>query len=216
MSLLIVSRLLGSTAEWMWYSIATVFAFSLGGVAAIGAIGVASVLPAGILGPAVGYVIDRYRRERVLAVMLGLRSCAIIFTIFSAAYFPSVAVLVAAAVIEGIASLFVRPTSAALLPSITTRPEELVRAYAWLSTAENIGVLVGPIAGGLLLAVTSPPVAVSAAAVLACGSTIAVLAVRVDAPDLARRFPIRAFVMRSPTSSAAFGPCRDAECARWP
>lgn len=185
-SLLVVSRLLGSMAEWMWYSVATVFAFSLGGVGAIGAIGVASVLPAGLIGPALGYIIDRYPRERVLVVMLGLRCVAVAFTAVSAALFPSVAVLVAVAVVEGIATLFVRPTSAAMLPSVTTRPEQLVRAYAWLSAAENVGILVGPVAGGLLLAATTPPVALSAAAVLALASTLAVIGVRVEASHVAQ------------------------------
>ncbi|TRW82803.1 MFS transporter [Mycolicibacterium sp. 018/SC-01/001] len=185
MSLLIVSRLLGSMAEWMWYSVATVFAFSLGGVGAVGLIGVASVLPAGLLGPAVGYLIDRYRRERMLTVMLGMRFLAVAFTVVSAAYFPSVAVLVVVATVEGIATLFVRPTSAAMLPSVTTRPEQLVRAYAWLSAAENIGVCVGPLAGGVLLAATTPAIAMSVAAVCALGSAAAVALVRIDAPDLA-------------------------------
>ncbi|MDG4667936.1 cyclic nucleotide-binding domain-containing protein [Mycobacterium sp. 236(2023)] len=183
-SLLIVSRLSGSIAEWMWYSVATVFAFSLGGVGAIGAIGVASVLPAGMLGPAVGYIIDRYRRERVLALMLGLRFLAVGFTVVSAALFPSVAVLVVVAVVEGIATLFVRPTCAALLPSVTTRPEQLIRAYAWLSASENVGVLVGPVAGGLMLAATTPAIAMSAAALFALGSAAAAAIVRVAASDL--------------------------------
>ena len=74
----------------------------------------------------------------------------------SAAFFPSVGVLVAVAVAEGVASVFVRPTTAALLPSVTRRPEDLVRAHAALGFADNIGVLVGPVCGGLILAGTTP------------------------------------------------------------
>ncbi len=105
---LVVGRLLAATAEWMWYTVATVYAFTLAGVGAVGAIGVASVLPAALLSPAMGYVIDRFPRERVLASMLALRFVALTVAAVSAAFFPSVPVLVAVAVAEGIASVFVR------------------------------------------------------------------------------------------------------------
>ena len=143
-------------AEWMWYTVATVYAFTLAGVGAVGAIGVASVLPAALLSPGLGYVIDRFPRERVLAAMLALRFVALTVAAVSAVFFPSVIVLVTVAVAEGIASLFVRPTTAALLPSVTRRPEDLVRAHAALGFADNVGVLVGPVCGGLMLAGHDP------------------------------------------------------------
>ena len=137
------------------------------GVEAVGAIGVAAVFPAAFLSPAMGYVIDRFPRERVLAAMLALRFVSLIAAVVSAAFFPSVGVLVAVAVAEGVASLFVRPTTAALLPSVTRRPEDLVRAHAALGFADNIGVLVGPVSGGFILAGTTPVIAFATAAALA-------------------------------------------------
>jgi len=66
----------------MWYTVATVYAFTLEGVGAVGAIGVAAVLPAALLSPALGYIIDRYPRERVLAAMLALRFVALTVAIY--------------------------------------------------------------------------------------------------------------------------------------
>ena len=186
---LVAGRLFASVAEWMWYTVATVYAFTLAGVGAVGAIGVAAVFPAALLSPGLGYVIDRFPRERVLAAMLALRFVALTVAAVSAAFFPSVAILVAVAVAEGIASLFVRPTTAALLPSVTRRPEDLVRAHAALGFADNVGVLVGPVCGGLILAGTTPDIAFATAAALALGSFVAAIRVRVDVADLVQLAP---------------------------
>ena len=97
---LVAGRLFASVAEWMWYTVATVYAFTLAGVGAVGAIGVAAVFPAALLSPALGYIIDRFPRERVLAAMLALRFVALTVAAVSAALFPSVAILVAVAVAE--------------------------------------------------------------------------------------------------------------------
>lgn len=182
---LVAGRLFASIAEWVWYTVATVYAFTLSGVEAVGAIGVAAVFPAAFLSPAMGYVIDRFPRERVLAAMLALRFVSLIAAVVSAAFFPSVGVLIAVAVAEGVASLFVRPTTAALLPSVTRRPEDLVRAHAALSFADNIGVLVGPVSGGFILAGTTPVIAFATGAVLALFSLVATIRVRVDATGVA-------------------------------
>ena len=186
---LVAGRLFASVAEWMWYTVATVYAFTLAGVGAVGAIGVAAVFPAAFLSPALGYVIDRFPRERVLAAMLALRFVSLIAAVVSAAFFPSVGVLIAVAVAEGVASLFVRPTTAALLPSVTRRPEDLVRAHAALGFTDNIGVLVGPVCGGLILAGTTPAIAFATSAVLALVSFVTAIRVRVDVTDLVELTP---------------------------
>jgi CRP-like cAMP-binding protein/predicted MFS family arabinose efflux permease len=186
---LVTGRLFASIAEWMWYTVATVYAFTLSGVDGVGAIAVAAVFPPAFLSPAMGYVIDRFPRERVLAAMLALRFVSLIAAVVSAAFFPSVGVLVGVAVAEGVASLFVRPTTAALLPSVTRRPEDFVRAHAALSFADNIGVLVGPLSGGFILAGTTPATAFATAAVLALLSLVVTVRVRVDATGVVELTP---------------------------
>jgi CRP-like cAMP-binding protein len=183
---LVAGRLLAGLAEWMWYTVTTVYAFTLAGVGAVGAIGVAAFLPAALLSPALGYVIDRYAHERVVTSAFALRFLAVAVAAVSAAFFPSVPVLVAVAAVEGVAAMFVRPTTAALLPSITQRTGDLIRAHAALGTTDKVGILVGPVTGGLMLACTTPATAFTVAAVLSLGSVAAVMTVRVDAADLLR------------------------------
>jgi CRP-like cAMP-binding protein/predicted MFS family arabinose efflux permease len=181
---LVVGRLLATVAEWMWYTVITVYAFTLTGVGAVGAISVAAVLPAALLSPALGYVIDKYPHERILTSAFALRFLVVALTAISAVFFPAVPVLVALAGFEGVAAMSVRPTTAALLPSITQRPDDLVRAHAALGITDKVGVLVGPVLGGLLLACTAPGIAFTVAAVLSLGSVAALITVRVDAADL--------------------------------
>jgi CRP-like cAMP-binding protein/predicted MFS family arabinose efflux permease len=181
---LVVGRLLASITEWMWYTVVTVYAFTLAGVGAVGAIGVAAFLPAAFVSPALGYVIDKYALERVLTSAFALRFLAVAVSALSATFFPAVPVLVAVAGVEGVAAMFVRPTTAALLPSITQRADDMIRAHAALGTTDRVGILIGPVSGGLLLACTSPAIAFTVAALISLGSVAAVMTVRVDAADL--------------------------------
>jgi CRP-like cAMP-binding protein/predicted MFS family arabinose efflux permease len=183
---LVVGRLLATIAEWMWYTVITVYAFTLAGVGAVGAISVAAVLPAALLSPALGYVIDKFPNERVLTSAFALRFVVVAITAVSAVFFPAVPVLVALAGFEGVAAMSVRPTTAALLPSITQRPDDLVRAHAALGITDKVGVLIGPVLGGVMLAGTTPGTAFTVATVLSLGSVAALITVRVDAADLAR------------------------------
>lgn len=180
---LVVGRLLATVSEWMWYTVTTVYAFTLAGVGAVGAISVAAVLPAALVSPALGYVIEKYPHERILTGVYAMRLVAIIVTAVSAVFIPAVPILVAVIAVEGISAMFVRPTTAALLPSITHRPEDLVKAHAALGTSDKVGILIGPVVGGLMLASTAPAIAFGVAAVLSLGSVAAVLTVRVDAAD---------------------------------
>ena len=56
----------------------------------------------------------------------------------------------------GLALTLVRPAHAAVLPTIARTPSELTAANVASGTVENIGVLVGSVAGGVLLAATGP------------------------------------------------------------
>ncbi len=180
---LVVGRLLATVAEWMWYTVITVYAFTLAGVGAVGAISIAAVLPAALLSPALGYVIDKYAHERILTSAFALRFLVVAGTTISAVFYPAVPVLVALAAVEGVAAMSVRPTTAALLPSVTQRPDDLVQAHAAFGITDKVGVLIGPVLGGLMLAWTAPGTALTVAAVLSLGSVAAVITVRVDAAD---------------------------------
>ena len=57
-----------------------------------------------------------------------------------------------AAILAGLALTLVRPAHASVLPTIARTPSELTAANVATGTVENVGVLVGSVAGGVLLA----------------------------------------------------------------
>lgn len=174
-----ITRGAGSAAEWLWYTAATVFAYQLDGVPAVGLIAVSSVLPAALLSPPLGYLVDRYPRHRVLTGANVVRVLAVgLAALTFYAGFDSVALLALFTALEGAATLLVRPAATALLPFLTHRPAELVQAQAALGALENGGLLVGSISGGLLLAAAGPGVAFTVAAGLAAVAVLASLRIR--------------------------------------
>ena len=179
-----VARAAGTAAEWMWYTAVTVFAYQLGGVPAVGVIAVASVLPAAVLSPVLGYLVDRYPRHRVLTGAVAVRAVALGLAAVSYYAGTSVAVLAGFTALEGVATLLVRPATTALLPLITRRPAELVSAQATLGAVDSAGLLLGSIAGGLVLSVATAGVAFSAAAAVALAAVVAGAFVRTEMADV--------------------------------
>jgi MFS family permease len=148
--------LLGIAAEWIYVVNLLVVAHELGGVLAVGLIGTLRMLPAAILAPIVGSVTDRLPRPRVLRgvhVVRGMSAgAAAALLLTGVPAWP----LFGLAVIDGVAATLHRPTTIALLPELARSPAQLINANAATSTAEGLGVLLGPALGGLLLAVAGP------------------------------------------------------------
>lgn len=170
-------------AEWTFVVALLVIAHEFGGVVGVAVVTTARMLPAALLAPALAALADRHPRARVLvgvhaarAVCIGLAAAA------QAAGVP--ALIVAAAVAEGIVAALNRPTTLALQPELSRSPGELIAANAVTSSGEAIGVLVGPALGGVLMALSGATLAM---AVGASGFVVAALAVRpLSAPAAAR------------------------------
>jgi MFS family permease len=142
----------GWAAEWAWLVALFVFAFEAGGLAVVGLVGLARTLPAALLAPAISSLTDRLPRHRVLlgvhsgrAVLIGLAALSV-----AADWTPLVVYVVAP--LDGLLAVLHRPTHMALMPSLARSPEELVAANVASSTLEAIGILAGPVIGGLLVA----------------------------------------------------------------
>jgi MFS family permease len=136
-----------------------VFAYEAGGALAVGIVGLIRMLPAALATPFAALLGDRYSRERVLLfVALGsaiaLASSAVVF------YLGAVEALIyALAAFHAAVSTLLRPAVAALVPSLARTPEELVAANGASMALEGVGTLIGPVVGGLLVAVASPGIA---------------------------------------------------------
>jgi MFS family permease len=136
-----------------------VFAYEAGGALAVGFVGLIRMLPAALATPFAALLGDRYSRERVLLfVALGsaitLASSAVVFYLGAFA-----ALIYGLAAFHAAVSTLLRPALAALVPSLATTPEELVAANGVSMALEGVGTLIGPVVGGLLVAIASPGIA---------------------------------------------------------
>ena len=166
--------LIAVAAEWAYLVSLLVYAYDVGGLLAVGLVSTVRMLPAAILAPFLSSLADRLPRERVLMAVHAGRGVAVGLAALAVVADLSVAVVVAAAVAEGIMAMLHRPTTMSLLPALARSPDELIASNAVTSTGEAIGLLVGPALGGLLLAIGGPPLGLVVPAVLFVAASIAV------------------------------------------
>jgi MFS family permease len=119
-----------------------------------------------------GRLIDRYGQTRVLlGTGLGCPTLLIILTL-AATRHASTALVVALAGTAGACIPATISSMRVLWPTLVTRTEELEAAYALLAMQFHVAMITGPLVVSGLLIVTSPSVAVLAAAGLAGGSSL--------------------------------------------
>src|SRR6266511_3911739 len=111
------------TAEWGAVVALAVFAYELRGAAGVGIVGLVRMLPAAVATPSAAFLSGR--AEIAIYALAGLLA---------------------------IFSTLLRPTLAALLPSLATTPEELVAANGASLTTESLGTLAGPLLAGVIVA----------------------------------------------------------------
>jgi MFS family permease len=173
--------LIGIAAEWAFLVSLLVYAYDVGGVLAVGLVSTVRMLPAALLAPILASLTDRLPGGRVLVavhacrgVAVGLAALAVVVDVAGL----SVIVVVAVAVADAIVATLHRPTTMSLLPALARSPEELIASNAVTSTAEAIGLLLGPAVGGLLLTIGGPSLGMLVPAISFMAAAIALLAVR--------------------------------------
>ncbi len=151
-------------AEWAHFVALGIFAYDAGGTSAVGIAGLIRMLPAAVVAPLASALGDRFRRERFL-VAIALLGCAALAG-SAVAFFSgrNALVIYLLAAVVGIYSTLFRPALHAILPSLARTPKELIASNGAASTIESLGVLVGPLLAGVLVAVASPGVVFVAAA----------------------------------------------------
>jgi MFS family permease len=111
----------------------------------VGALLLATSIPR-FLGPLAGVVVDRVE-QRSLMVACDVGQAAIFGTI--AWLDPSFPVLLGLVALAASFDTLFAPAGRSALPALV-RPEQLMRANAWIGMSLNIRVAVGPVLGGLL------------------------------------------------------------------
>ena len=117
----------------------------------VSALLIADFLPAIALGLTTGPLIDRLSRRRVM-----ISADVVRFLVFCALPFAQSATqIVALAAVAGFATGFFRPAVYAGLPNLVD-DSELPSAQGLLQAADAMTTVLGPLAGGVLVATTSP------------------------------------------------------------
>ncbi len=165
---------------WTYTIALSVFAYEEGGATAVGLVGAIRLFPAAIAAPFAAGLGDRFPRERVLLVAGVLRTLLMVaaaLAVFSDV--PPLAVYCLAGVENLVGTVF-RPLQGALLPVLSSSPEELTAANLGFATIESVATFAGPAFGGLLLATTSTGTVFAATAgIYACAT---LLVARIRAP----------------------------------
>ena len=112
---------------------------------AVGALLLATSIPR-FLGPVAGAIVDRVE-QRSLMVACDLGQAAIFGTI--AWLQPSFPVLLGLVALTAVFDTLFAPAGRSALPALV-RPEQLMRANAWIGMSLNVQVAAGPVLGGLL------------------------------------------------------------------
>ena len=112
---------------------------------AVGALLLATSIPR-FLGPVAGAIVDRVE-QRSLMVACDLGQAAIFGTI--AWLQPSFPVLLGLVALAAVFDTLFAPAGRSALPALV-RPEQLMRANAWIGMSLNVQVAAGPVLGGLL------------------------------------------------------------------
>jgi MFS family permease len=150
----------------------SVYAYNRGGAAAAGLAGVARMLPSTIAAPALGVLVDRWRRERVLLLAFVVQAGACVAMAVAISVSAPLAVLLILLGVEGLVSVLIAPATSALLPWLAGSPAELTAANAALAMGRAFGLFLGPLLAGVLIATVDAGAAFVAGSMLMALSTV--------------------------------------------
>ncbi|HEY5915428.1 MAG TPA: MFS transporter [Verrucomicrobiae bacterium] len=144
---------------------------------ALGLVGLTNMVPMVLFTLPAGHTADNYSRKRIIILMTFAIACASIgLTFISALRARDLWIYVCLFVI-GTARTFLWPASSAFLPHLVTR-QDFSRAVTWSSGSFQLASVLGPAAGGALIALThhkAAPDPASAAPVYAVNAVAAFL-----------------------------------------
>ena len=161
--------------DWLYNAALLGYVYSTTGSAAwVGAATVARLLPYVLLGPVGGAIADRYPLRTVLLVGDLLRALLMVALAAVVALDGPVGLVIALTMLASVAGSAEKPAALAFLPRLVGT-SRLGAANALLHTVQDLGTVLGPAIGALLLAVGPDFVAF-----LANGATFAVSALLIS------------------------------------
>ena len=145
--------------DWLFNAALLGYVYSTTGSAGwVGAATICRLLPYVLLGPVGGMIADRYDRRTVLLVGDLLRCSLMLALAAVVATEGPVELVIALTALASAAGTAERPAAMAMLPRMVGE-SRLAPANALLHTVQDLGVVVGPAIGAILLAVAPDAVA---------------------------------------------------------
>jgi MFS family permease len=171
-----LAYLLAATAEFGTWVAVLLYAHRQGGTEMVGVAAVVQLLPAALIAPLISAASDRFRRDLPLrsiylaqAIAHGLVGAAMITN-------QTLVVTLALATVAATLVASTRPAHGSLIPDLAGHPHEVTAANVVTSTADAVGVLLGPAVAAVILISGSPghvfwfmAVSMTAAAALTVG-----------------------------------------------
>lgn len=172
--LLFLATLASSIGTWLALVALVIDIFDRTGDASwVSALLIAEFLPIIVIGFVAGRLVDRVSRREIMVLSDALRAGVFFVLPFT----TSALQIVVLAFCAGIATSFFRPAVYAGLPNLVS-DRDLPQANGLLQTADNFTWAVGALAGGALVAATSPDVAYFVNAVSFVVSALLILRIR--------------------------------------
>ena len=141
--------------QWAYSVSIYVYAYQQGGAKAVGVVTLIRTIPAAVLAPFLGALVDRLPRVAVMAASSVARAAVIgAAGAVALAGGPAWAVYALAGLAAILATIFL-PAESSILPELARTPEELTAANVVRSTIDSVGSFAGPAIGAALLASTS-------------------------------------------------------------
>jgi MFS family permease len=125
----------------------------------VGLVLIASTLPAFIVSPIAGNILDKYDRKRIM-ILCDLFRSALVLTLFVLAFLDllNLTIILAATTLISLGAAFFNPATMSLMPSVV-KQNELVHANAFFQLSVNASSAVGFMIGSGLIATIGIPAA---------------------------------------------------------
>jgi MFS family permease len=169
-----------SFATWCFTIALGVYGFEAHGAAGVGIVALVRFLPAAIVSPLVGLLIDRFPRRTVMLGSAVATAVVLLLATVAAALDAPTAVVFAFPALFAVAACGYGPAHAALTPTLVETPQQLSASNVTHSVMENGGALLAALVAGLLLGPTSPAFVIGVAAGAAMVVCLLVRGVRSD------------------------------------
>ncbi len=156
-----LATLISSLGDWMGFVALNLYVLNLTGSAtALAGLLAVEAIPAMLVGPFAGVVIDRFSRRRVMIIANLVAMVAFLLLPLTDVLWQ----IYLLALIARLTNSFIMPAERALLPDLIGK-ERVIDGNAALSVIRHITLIAGPVIAGLLVAASSASVAFVADAI---------------------------------------------------